>query len=407
MPLDSIQQAILELKHGRMIVVVDDEHRENEGDLICAANLVSAEHINFMATYGRGLICLALPSEQINKLNLPLMRRKEIFEDVYETAFTYTIDAKEGISTGISAADRALTIKLAVQPETREEQLCVPGHIFPLRAQDGGVFKRRGHTEAAVDLTKFAGLNPGGVICEILNPDGSMMRLPDLRIFCERHKLALISIQDLVKYRLDTEIKSMGESSLPTPAATLQQRVYHDKQGREHVLLWKGNVSATKNPLVRIHSECLTGDVFESCRCDCGPQLKTALDLISEEESGILVYLRQEGRGIGLTEKIKAYALQDTGMDTVEANTALGHDVDRRTYEVALKMLSDLGVNSVRLLTNNPLKVSYLEQHQIRVSRIPLLIEPTTHNEHYQQTKARRLGHFIPLRPALGTQGAL
>jgi len=394
---DSVKDALLYLKNGGMLVVVDDENRENEGDLICSASQVTPEQINFMATFGRGLICLALPSAQVSRLNLPLMVRTRGAQDAFNTAFTYSIDAKEGITTGISTADRALTISLAVDPCTREDQLSVPGHVFPLRSRDGGVFMRRGHTEAAVDLTRLADLNPGGVICEILNQDGSMMRLPDLILFAKHHKLPLISIQDLVQYRLDTEIVAMCQTSLPTPNTTLQQRVYQDSQGAEHVLLWKGDFSKEQSPLTRIHSECLTGDVFESSRCDCGSQLRKSLDLIIQEGSGILMYLRQEGRGIGLTNKIKAYALQDQGLDTVEANKALGHEVDLRSYEVALKMLCDLRVKNVRLLTNNPLKVHYLEQHQIKVTRLPLLVVPTCHNEHYQQTKALKLGHYIPL----------
>ena len=401
MPFDTIKNALSHLKNGGMIVVVDDENRENEGDLICSASLITPEQINFMATFGRGLICLALPLEQISRLNLPLMTRSAEEQDAFNTAFTYSIDAKDGITTGISTADRARTISLAADPKTCEEQLSVPGHVFPLRARPDGVFARRGHTEASVDLTRLAGLNPGGVICEILKEDGSMMRLPDLIVFAKHHNLPLISIQNLVEYRLDTEITSMCQTSLPTSATTLQQRVYQDSQGREHVLLWRGNFFENPNPLTRIHSECLTGDVFESSRCDCGPQLRKSLELIIEEGSGIFIYLRQEGRGIGLTNKIKAYALQDQGLDTVEANKALGHEADMRTYEVALKMLRDLGVNNTRLLTNNPLKVQYLEQHQVKVTRLPLLVIPTFHNQTYQQTKALKLGHYIPIMQGL------
>lgn len=394
--LDTIEDALLQLQSGGMIVVVDDENRENEGDLVCAAVTITADQVNFMSKFGRGLICVALPPEQISRLKLPMMSRNIGEGDAYGTAFTYSIDAKQGISTGISAADRALTIRLAVDPLTAPDALSVPGHIFPLEAKGGGVLVRRGHTEASVDLTQLAGLESGGVICEILKEDGSMMRLPDLKIFAKQHDLPLISIHDLVQYRLEKEIHAICETHLPTPLATFNQRIYHDNNGREHVLLWTGDLTSVQNPLVRIHSECLTGDVFQSSRCDCGSQLNKALTLIAQEGTGILIYLKQEGRGIGLTEKIKAYALQDHGLDTVEANIALGHKVDLRSYDVALKMLQDLQVKRVRLLTNNPLKVQYLQQYQIEVTRLPHIVEPTPHNQFYQQTKARKLGHFLP-----------
>lgn len=405
--LDSIETALAHIRSGGMIVVVDDENRENEGDLICAASTITADQVNFMAKYGRGLICLALPPEQITQLQLPMMARKVGMGDTFGTAFTYSIDAKQGITTGISAADRALTIRLAVNALTEAEELSVPGHIFPLEAKKGGVLERRGHTEAAVDLTRLSQLEPGGVICEILNEDGTMMRLPDLSKFAKSHGLPLISIQDLVQYRLSKEVHPICQTSLPTPFATFNQRIYHDKEGREHVLLWMGNVDEGDAPLVRIHSECLTGDVFQSSRCDCGSQLKEALNQIAQEGAGVLIYLKQEGRGIGLTEKIKAYVLQDQGLDTVEANVTLGHKVDLRVYDVALKMLQDLQVKKVRLLTNNPLKVRYLQQHQIAVERIPILIEATSYNYLYQQTKARKMGHFIPVQESYYQQAGV
>lgn len=395
--MDCIEKALNQLQKGGMVVVVDDENRENEGDLVCLASTVTAEQINFMCKYGRGLICLGLPPKQIKQLALPLMSRKDGLGDFFGTAFTYSIDAKEGVSTGISAADRALTIRLAANSATTPDQLSVPGHVFPLEAKLGGVLERRGHTEASVDLSRLAGVEPGGVICEIMNEDGTMMRLPDLQIFAKQHQLPLISIQDLVDYRLNQELKNKCQSYLPTPLATFNQRIYHDVQGREHVLLWLGDLNA-KVPLVRIHSECLTGDVFGSLRCDCGLQLSQSIELISREKAGILMYLRQEGRGIGLTEKIKAYALQDQGLDTVEANHALGHEADVRSYEMPLKMLFDLGIHKIRLLTNNPLKISYLERHSIKVERIPLLVTSTPYNECYQSTKAAKLGHLIPIK---------
>lgn len=391
--LDKIETALSTLKKGGMVVVVDDENRENEGDLVCAASLVTPEQVNFMAEHGRGLICVALPPEQIERLQLAPMSSEST--DGFGTAFTVSIDAKEGITTGISAADRALTIRLAVDPKTSPEQVCVPGHIFPLEARGGGVFRRRGHTEASVDLTRLAGLVPGGVICEILCEDGTMMRLPDLRRFADKHNLPLISIQDLFQYRLDSEIEVMTQTTLPTRLATFNQRIYHDSNGMAHVLLWLGNLKKPNFPLVRIHSECMTGDVFGSLRCDCGPQLRESMNLITQEKAGIIIYLRQEGRGIGLTEKIKAYALQDEGLDTVEANLALGHEPDLRTYEVAVKMLQDLAVPAVRLLTNNPQKIDFLEENHIEVERVSLHVGMSPYNVRYRQVKTEKMGHIF------------
>ncbi len=393
--MHAISEALSWLQQGNMIVVVDDENRENEGDLICSAHMITAEQINFMARFGRGLICVALPPEQIERLDLSLMIRKEGEGDFFGTAFTHSIDAREGITTGISAHDRALTIRLAVDPETTVDKLVVPGHVFPLKAKSGGVMERRGHTEAAVDLTRLAGLIPGGVICEILKDDGTMMRLADLKIFAREHDLPIISIEDLVKYRIDTEIKRVCTTVLPTLWGLFEQSIYHDAMGHEHILMSLGSFLSHEIPLVRIHSECLTGDVFESLRCDCGAQLKQSLSLIGSEDAGIVIYLRQEGRGIGLTEKIKAYVLQDQGLDTVEANHALGHATDLRRYDVAIKMLHDLGITTVRLLTNNPDKINYLEQHGIKVVRVPLLVEVNQYNERYQKSKAVKLGHQI------------
>jgi 3,4-dihydroxy 2-butanone 4-phosphate synthase/GTP cyclohydrolase II len=395
--MESITEALKFLQQGKMIVVVDDENRENEGDLVCSAQMISSDQINFMTIFGRGLICVALPFDQIDRLGLSLMTRDNDLGDAFGTAFTQSIDAKEGISTGISAHDRALTIRLAVNPLTTSDQLVVPGHMFPLRAKSGGVIERRGHTEAAVDLTRLAGLLPGGVICEILREDGSMMRFAELKMFAQEHGLPFISIQDLVQYRLDHEVKKMCETVLPTEYGQFKQSIYHDVLGNEHVCMVLGDVALEPSPLVRIHSECLTGDVFRSLRCDCGEQLTQSLDLIEQNGSGVIIYLRQEGRGIGLTEKIKAYALQDQGLDTIEANHALGHETDLRKYDVAVKMLQDLGVMSVRLLTNNPNKISYLEQHCINVVRVPLLVDINQYNMRYQESKSIKLGHFIPL----------
>lgn len=394
--MSSIGEALEYLQQGKMIVVVDDESRENEGDLICAASTVTAEQINFMATYGKGLICVALPSEQIERLDLSLMVRGEGETDAFGTAFTYSVDAKEGVTTGISAQDRALTIRLATDPASTPDMLVVPGHMFPLIAKKDGVLERRGHTETAVDLTRLAGLTPGGVICEILNDNGTMMRLPDLKNFAQIHQLPLISVEDVVRYRMNTEIKKMCATTLPTPWGLFDMSVYHDSMGREHVLLSLGSFSAQDKPIVRIHSECLTGDVFESLRCDCGAQLQESLKLIGKHEQGVIIYLRQEGRGIGLTEKIKAYALQDQGLDTVEANHALGHPTDARHYEVAVKMLCDLSLDKIFLLTNNPCKNNYLQQHKIEVTQLALLTEVNQYSERYQKSKATKMGHKIP-----------
>ncbi len=394
--MNTVIKALNCLQKGNMIIVVDDENRENEGDLVCSASMITAEQINFMARFGRGLICVALPFGQVERLDLPLMVRNVGETDAFGTAFTCSVDAKDGITTGISAHDRALTIRLAVDPTSCRDKLVVPGHVFPLKAKNGGVLERRGHTEAAVDLTRLAGLVPGGVICEILNDDGTMMRLPDLKKFASQHNLPIVSIDELVQHRMNTEIQNICTTMLPTPWGLFKQSIYHDAEGKEHVLMLLGSFSVDDIPLIRIHSECLTGDVFESLRCDCGTQLRKSLSLIGQEGTGIVMYLRQEGRGIGLTEKIKAYALQDEGLDTVEANHALGHATDIRRYEVVIKVLQDLGITTVRLLTNNPSKIDYLKKHNINVIHVPLLVEVNQYNERYQFSKAFKLGHHIP-----------
>ena len=400
--ITKMDQALAHLKAGGMVVVVDDENRENEGDLICPAATVTAEQVNFMVRFGRGLVCLALPPEQIRHLELPLMQHEKAPGDEFGTAFTYTIDAKHGVTTGISAADRALTIRLATSPETRSSDIVVPGHVFPLQAKAGGVLERPGHTEAAVDLTRMAGLVPGGVICEIMNDDGTMMRLPDLKIFAETHQLPMISIEQLIAYRRYQDIKPVVETKLPTFGAMFDLKIYHDSAQREHVLLTLGDLSSGA-PLVRLHSECLTGDVLGSCRCDCGPQLEKAMETIVADGAGVFIYLRQEGRGIGLTEKIKAYALQDKGLDTVEANVALGHGVDLRDYDVAVRILKDLGLTKVRLLSNNPDKVEHLRKNGFDVERVPLIVKSNPYNQKYFEVKADKLGHYLLSTKSNGT----
>jgi 3,4-dihydroxy 2-butanone 4-phosphate synthase/GTP cyclohydrolase II len=392
--MDKIETAIAQLRQGGMIVVVDDENRENEGDLVAAASLIEPQHINFMITHGRGLVCLALPVARANQLHLPIMQRTAMDHDHYGTAFTFSIDARCGITTGISASDRAHTIKLSMQTDVKAEDFVVPGHIFPLRAKEGGVLTRRGHTEAAVDLTRLAGLEPGGVICEILNEDGTMMRLPALHKFATQNQLPLVSIEDLVQLRKKLEA-TPAEANLPTRWGNFKIRIYPDKDGKEHVVLWRGDLTVHSSPpLVRVHSECLTGDVFGSKKCDCGEQLQESLSQIAAEPSGMIIYLRQEGRGIGLMKKIQAYALQEQGLDTVEANQALGCPVDSRTYEAVIQILSDFGLKSIRLLSNNPSKIISLQQSSIDCNRIPLIIPPQRENAFYQQIKQTKLGHL-------------
>lgn len=400
--ISKMEEALAHLKTGGMVIVVDNENRENEGDLICPAASVTADQVNFMARFGRGLVCVALPPEQIRHLELPLMQHEKAPGDEFGTAFTYTIDAKNGITTGISAADRAHTIRLAADPGTRPRDIVVPGHVFPLQAKQNGVLERPGHTEAAVDLTRMAGLVPGGVICEIMNDDGTMMRLPDLRLFAEKHQLPLVSIEQLIEYRRYNDIKPVAETTLPAFDAIFNMKIYHDTERREHVALSLGDLQSSA-PLVRLHSECLTGDVLGSCRCDCGPQLKKSMEMITADGAGVFIYLRQEGRGIGLTEKIKAYALQDKGLDTVEANTALGHRVDLREYDVAVRILKDLGLHKIRLMSNNPDKVEYLRANGFEVERVPLLVKSNPHNQRYFETKAEKLGHYLLSAKTNGT----
>lgn len=397
--LATIPQALQALRDGRMIIVVDDAHRENEGDLVMAAEKVTPEAVNFMTRYGRGLICVALAPERVDALRLPLMVPDEENTAPHGTAFTVSVDAREGITTGISAFDRARTIRLLADPETRPEDLVRPGHVFPLRAREGGVLVRPGHTEAAVDLMRLAGLQPAGVICEILAEDGTMMRMPQLLALAARHGLPLIRIADLITYLRgqDDSLQCYAQATLPTPYGPFRIFAYRDNfTGRDHLALVRGEVQGSPPPLVRIHSECLTGDVFGSQRCDCGPQLEKALELIATEGRGVIIYLRQEGRGIGLCNKVRAYALQDQGLDTVEANLQLGFPPDARDYAVAALILKDLGIRQVRLMTNNPQKVNDLEHHGISVNeRIPLVIPPTVHNWRYLHAKREKLGHLL------------
>ena len=397
---DSVADGLAAIRNGESIVVVDDENRENEGDLICAAQFATPEQINFMATEARGLICLAMEGERLDALDLPLMVDRNT--DSNQTAFTVSVDAgpENGVSTGISADDRARTIQVAIHPQTRPADLRRPGHIFQLRAKQGGVLKRAGHTEAAVDLARLSGLYPAGVICEIQNSDGSMARLPQLAAYAKRHGLRLISIAELISYRLDTErfVQRQAEAAMPSAFGDFRAIGYRNElDGSEHVAIIKGQPQLAKEPvLVRVHSECLTGDAFGSLRCDCRPQLEAALRMIEAAGVGVVVYLRQEGRGIGLINKLKAYSLQDTGLDTVEANERLGFAADLRNYGVGAQILSDLGIQRLRLITNNPRKIAGLGGYGLQVEdRVPLVMDAGSHNAAYLQTKRIKLGHLM------------
>ncbi len=398
---DSIDDALADLKAGRALVVVDDEARENEGDVICAAQFATPDMINFMAVEARGLICLAMMGDRLDALDLPLMVTKNT--DSNQTAFTVSIDASPhlGVTTGISAEDRARTIQVTINPDTRPDDLRRPGHIFPIRAREGGVLKRAGHTEAAVDLPRLAGLYPAGVICEIQNPDGSMARLPQLFKYAKNHRLKIISIADLISYRLkyDRFVYRETIAQLPSNFGTFQIYAYRNTlDSSEHVAIVKGNPAEfqDKPVMVRMHSECLTGDALGSLRCDCRMQLQAALKMIEAAGQGVVVYLRQEGRGIGLVNKLKAYSLQDMGLDTVEANERLGFPADLRDYGMGAQMLNDLGVKKIRLITNNPRKIAGLRGYGIQVvDRVPLLIEANDYNSSYLATKAEKLGHML------------
>jgi 3,4-dihydroxy 2-butanone 4-phosphate synthase / GTP cyclohydrolase II len=397
MALSTIPEAIQDIKDGKFVIIVDNEERENEGDLAIAAEKVTPESINFMATHARGLICMPVTGQRLDELGIPLMVGQNTSR--FTTAFTVTVEAKHKISTGISAADRAQTVKTIIDPKTRPDDLAFPGHMFPLRAREGGVLVRAGHTEAIVDLARLAGLYPAGVICEILNEDGTMARLPQLTILAEKYGIKIISVAGLIAYRSRHEklIHRVAEANLPTKYGEFKAIAYKsDVDAAEHVALVMGDVVNSKPVLVRVHSECLTGDVFSSLRCDCGEQVAIAMQAIADEGRGVFLYMRQEGRGIGFHNKIRAYALQDKGLDTVEANISLGFAPDLRDYGIGAQILNDLGVQEIRLLTNNPKKVISLEGHGLTVVQtVPIVVTPNPHNRRYLETKKNKMGHIL------------
>jgi len=394
---DGIESVIADLRKGKIVIVVDDADRENEGDLILAAQYVTPAAVNFMAMHGRGLICVPTTSERLEQLGIGRMVREN--RESFRTDFQVSVDAARGITTGISAADRARTIQIMADPTAVPEDLVQPGHVFPLRARPGGVLQRAGHTEAAVDLAALAHCRPIGVLCEILNDDGTMARLPQLQKFAKKHKLKICTIEDLIHFRRTREklVEKIERVNLPTDYGDFDLHLYRSKiDGRHHLALVRGDVAGQKNVLVRVHSECLTGDVFGSRRCDCGPQLHQAMRQIAEAGRGVIVYMRQEGRGIGLAPKIKAYKLQEQGMDTVEANEKLGYGMDLREYGLGAQILADLGLKTIRLLTNNPKKIVGLEGYGLKITeQVPIRVKPNPHNERYLKTKRQKMGHLL------------
>ena len=402
MALATIEEAIQDYRDGKPVILVDDEDRENEGDLIVAAEMATPESVNFMVTHGRGLVCVPLTAQRLQELGLPMMVSDNTSR--FTTAFTVSVDATRGTTTGVSAFDRAATIHAMIDPDTRPEDLARPGHIFPLRYQEGGVLVRAGQTEGSIDLAKLAGLYPAAVLCEILKDDGTMARMPDLEVFAETHGLLIISVAQIIAYRRlhENMVQRVAEARLPTGFGEFTAVAFSSEvDTAEHLALVLGEIGPDDPVLVRVHSECLTGDVFGSKRCDCGAQLGLALRLIAQEGKGVFLYMRQEGRGIGLHNKIKAYALQDTGLDTVEANASLGFGPDLRHYGIGAQILVELGVRNMRLLTNNPKKVIGLESYGIRlVERVPIIVPPTPENERYMETKHLKLGHLLGMGEA-------
>jgi len=397
--LATVEEAIEEFRAGRFLIIVDDEDRENEGDLVLPAEAVTPDAINFMAKHGRGLICMPLPAERPDARGRPLVLPPDRNASAHGTPFTVSVEARRGVTTGISAYDRAQTVRVLIDPRTKPDDIVMPGHMFPLRARPGGVLVRAGHTEATIDLCRLAGRYPAGVLCEIMKSDGTMARLPDLKRFARRHGLKILAIKDLIAWRLQREqlVERVSEARLPTRYGEFRVVAYRARYDPdEHVALVMGDVTDGRPVLTRVHSQCVTGDVFGSLRCDCGPQMERALEMIAAEGRGLFLYMRQEGRGIGLHNKIRAYALQDQGLDTVEANHALGFPADRRDYGIGMQILRDLGVRKLRLLTNNPEKRAGLEGYGLEVvERVPIEVHPNPHNAHYLETKRVKLGHLL------------